>query len=648
MVNKIFGIAGESQSGILWWIWLNSKSPFYELYNPQSFTNYPDQEINISYMYITSLFQRSLGLLLAKITNELFAYNGLVIIGLIFSYFSVYLCSRYILVSDKLSIFLALMFTSSNIVFANMLTHINYLYLPLIIFPYLRLIDLLKSPDLKRIIFYSAFLGSFAYLDGYGILFVSLALLSITIIRFPKKIKEVSSFISIYLTIIFILLPQAYIYSVSKRTSDLPIRKIEEGELYGLSIRNSFNPKNTFNSSNYDFEASGLFVGYALAFIVLVTFILLIYNFKSALLPEKNISIVLFLVICFIFSLGPKIIFLNLEIQNVLFDIFPFFDHLRVYSRIQIVVIALMFLLFGNLIKFSFNSSPRILILFVTLITVSGLILDTTSRNWEIMTVNYKKIPGAYLWLSKKHGDFIVADLINKNPDNYFLGYQVLHEKKLINSIYDENLVLSNSLGINDDNTGCILSSAGVDYAVWHGSEQELNELSSINGVKLVKKFDAKNVDKSNYLMKTLTDDGSSAVYEIVDNGKRYKALLKFLSGFEEIESKVNAGIWTNSARSVFNIVDPRSSVMTYNRSIDFSVTLSTIGINSVIIKQKDKILWNGKVDQSPVSISFRAYLNVPIDIYQSNLFVPNQINSESKDYRSLGVFISDYTDSLC
>ena len=87
---------------------------------------------------------------------------------------------------------------------------------------------------------------------------------------------------------------------------------------------------------------------------------------------------------------------------------------------------------------------------------------------------------------------------------------------------------------------------------------------------------------------------------------------------------------------------------MTYNRSIDFSVTLSTIGINSVTIKQKDKILWNGKVDQRPVNISFRAYLNVPIDIYQSNLFVPNQINSESKDYRSLGVFISDYTDSLC
>ncbi len=648
MVNKIFGVAGESQSGILWWIWLNTKIPFYELFTPQSFTNYPDQEINISYMYITSLFQRSLGLLLGKVTNELFAYNGLVVLGLIFSYFSVYLCSRYILVSDKLSIVLALMFTTSNIVFANMLTHINYLYLPLIIFPYLRLIDLIKNPDFKKIIFYSAFLGSFAYLDGYGILFVSLALLSITIVRFPKKVNEVSNFIGIYLTIFLVLLPQAYIYFISQGTRDLPIRKMEEGELYGLSIINSFNRKNIFNSNNYDFEAQGLFVGYSLAFIVTVTFILLIYNMRSVLKAEQTISIFILLIILFIFSLGPKISFFNFEIQNYLFNIFPFFEHLRVYNRIQIVIISLIFLLFGYLVKLTFNSSPRMLMLIVAFITASGVALDLTSRSWDILTVNYKKIPGAYVWLSKKQGDIVVADLINKNPDNYFLGYQVIHGKKLINSVYGENLVLSNSLGINDENTGCILSSAGVDYAIWHGNVQELSSLSSINGVKLIKKFEANNVHKSNYLPQTLTDDGSSAVYEIVDSGRRYKGLLKFLSGFEDIESKTNAGIWTNWDKAVFNIVDPRTDSVTNNMSIDFSMTLSSISLNSVTIKQKDEVLWKGKVDQSPVNIAFKAQFNIPIEIYQSNLFVPNQINSESKDYRSLGVFISDYTDALC
>jgi predicted HNH restriction endonuclease len=177
---------------------------------------------------------------------------------------------------------------------------------------------------------------------------------------------------------------------------------------------------------------------------------------------------------------------------------------------------------------------------------------------------------------------------------------------------------------------------------------QELSSLSSINGVKLIKKFDANNVHKSNYLRQTLTDDGSSAVYEIVDNGRRYKGLLKFLSGFEEIESKTNAGIWTNSNKSVFNIVDHRTDSVTNNMSIDFSMTLSSIRLNSVTIKQKDEVLWNGKVDQSPVNIAFNAKFNIPIEIYQSNLFVPNQINSESKDYRSLGIFISDYTDALC
>jgi hypothetical protein len=305
-------------------------------------------------MYITSAFQRALGLLLAKITNELFAYNSLVIIGLIFSYFSVYLCSRYILVGDKLSILLALMFASSNIVLANMLTHINYLYLPLIIFPYLRLIELIKKSDFKRIIFYSAILGSFAYLDGYGILFVSLATLSITIIRFPKNVNSLKTLIGIYFIILLVLLPQAYVYAISQGTTDLPSRKMEEGELYGLSIRNSLNPKNIFNVSNYDFEARGLFVGYTILFIMLVTFMLLIYNFKSIFIPEQNLSIVLLLIIAFIFSLGPRVNVINFEIQNYLFDIFPFFDHLRVYNRIQILIIALIFFLAFNLPKYSY------------------------------------------------------------------------------------------------------------------------------------------------------------------------------------------------------------------------------------------------------------------------------------------------------
>lgn len=642
----LLGVPGDHFGGIFWWLWLNRDSKYNDFLGFQNYTNYPLGELNNSYLFISTFFERFTGLFLTRVLNENVAFNLLLILSFLTIFWSMLIACSIIRIDINKSLIVAFSFVCSNTVITYGLTNFNYLYLMIGIPAYLQIAKNLEAQAFRKILFPTLIIGILSYIDGYGTLTIYIYLTSlVAIIAMNFNRLKVINYIKILLIIAIINLPQLILFYVHGGVSDLPNRLTNEGDKYSLKFFSVLSKNGLDNKLEGNFEYYGVFIGYTTLLILVLVLFLLIYVIKSRKLDKIVIYLLVLLFITVLVSLGPTFVIFDHKYTNMLVNFFPLSSHMRVYSRLQIIIVFTLFLIFYRLItsiklKSQLNYAILILVLGSTVLEI----LNKTSMEFYYHT---SKIPGAYRWLSAQEGDFVVADLLQKTPDNYFLRYQSTHEKRMLNSIYSSNLHLSNGLGVYDDNTGCVLSNAGAKYAIWHGTKNQLQELQSANDMILVKKFPAQVNNLNAYHEISSIDDGSSAIFKIGENKKKLNYLVNFTNGFESPTLSNNVGIWSNSLRSTIeflniNVMD--NPIATHK----FETTIYSLNENYLTVSQNNRKIWEGKINSMGTRVKIEVDLDSKLLFQISHLISPRELNIGSTDKRKLGIFITDYTDSIC
>lgn len=632
--------------GLFGWFWLNRENTFLDIFELQKFTNYPEGELNNSYLFVTTLFERLVGLFLTRIFNEQAAFNLLFILSFIVCFWSMVIACSILKIELNKSLIVALSFVSTNTIVTYGITNFNYLFLAVGIPAYLLISKYIEFKSFKRIFLPTFVIGILGYVDGYGLLHTYIYLLSLFVsIALNFHTHKIKNYTKIILTIILINLPQIILFFYHGRVSDLPLRDANEGEKYQLKFLSIFSENELENNLNGNFELNGLYVGSTTIVISLLSIVLMYLALKLRKLQKVVIDSLILLIVTILISLGPTIKLGNSDFPNILVEIFPLSSHLRVYSRLQVIIVFVLFVLFYFLFS-DLKLNPKLNLIILSLVLISSA-LELYHKSQEQLYYNSRNIPGAYLWLSEKEDDFVVADLLQKTPDNYFLRYQSTHEKRTINAIYKSNLFLANGLGVYDENTGCILSHSGARYAIWHGTLEQLQNLQSANDMKLVKKFPKSEIGQRAYHNLSNIDDGSSAIFKINVTDRNPKYLIDFIDGFEAPAVNNNVGIWSSSLQSTikFSVL---SEVVDQKSLSIFSFTAYALDENYLWIKQDDKVIWYGLVTSLGTQIKIEVDLNKPLHLSTSNLQSPSEMNFGSSDKRKLGLFFTDYTDSIC
>ncbi|MFA5362968.1 MAG: hypothetical protein WC335_06990 [Candidatus Omnitrophota bacterium] len=149
--------------------------------------------------------------------------------------------------------------------------------------------------------------------------------------------------------------------------------------------------------------------------------------------------------------------------------------------------------------------------------------------NWPpYKMIDVSRVPAVYYWLKDQPGDFAIAEypLDVKGPTDIYKLYQIVHQKKMINSTTPgtyANDIAKTLIQLSQPRTAGMLRGLGVKYVLVHREDYEKVEISEEAeemrkvpenpGLKLIKSFSAQSCPDSKIIC--LEQSVPVEVYEI-------------------------------------------------------------------------------------------------------------------------------------
>jgi hypothetical protein len=219
----------------------------------------------------------------------------------------------------------------------------------------------------------------------------------------------------------------------------------------------------------------------------------------------------------------------SLKIYMPSFFMYKILPMYRAYCRFGIVVMLAIAVLAGFGLKFLMERfHSRITRMVVAALACILVLFEFW--NWPpYKVIDVSRMPAVYYWLKEQPGDFVIAEypLDAKGPTDIYKLYQIVHQKKMINSTTPgtrANDIVKAMIRLSQPRTAGMLKGLGVKYVLVHQEgdaqgeiSEEMEEMKKVPqnpGLKLVKTFPAQSCSDSRIMCVEKT--GIVDVYEVV------------------------------------------------------------------------------------------------------------------------------------
>jgi hypothetical protein len=495
----VFGYSGDN-FGNIWYFWWQkyafshnldlSRTPFY---------NAPvGVSINTSFSEFLWMVP---GTIISNLSNEVFAFNLLILSGFALSFISMYSLVNYLTKSRWASLFGGLLFSISPYHFWQATAHLSLsliFWLPLFTLTIFWFDEhkSLKSAFLVSVVFLATIYTTFYYGFFCALIATTYFLLKF-VFDFREYFKARTFFLLVFSATIVMLgfaplwggLQSAKV-DQSRGVKDALSRKLDE--LVGLSARpwdyliyppnqpvfGRFNKQiyDFIQSRGNDFKVRSAYLPERVVFLgiinCLLAFISIIFLYKR----DKNIRVILLLsIVSFIVSLPPYFPIKGVIIYTPSYFLYQLFPFIRVYVRMGVFVMLFTTLLSSFTVKaiLSRNTHNVGVLLFI-LIIVGGVF--EFLPDFKSFT-DLRNVPPVYSWIKSQPGDFIVAEY----PENFDLqvglNFQRYHQKRLFNMPGSEpRFELWGKIDeLQEPSTFQVLKNEGVRYLIYHLSDLAQN-----------------------------------------------------------------------------------------------------------------------------------------------------------------------------
>ncbi|MFC1753749.1 hypothetical protein ACFL96_10220 [Thermoproteota archaeon] len=459
------------------------------------------------------------------ITNELFAYNFVLLSSFVLSGFFMYLLAYFITKNHLASFISGLIYSFCPYHFQRSWEHFSLAQIQWIPLYLLALFKLQKDFNWKSILLFvvaSSFILQMEinYVLIVGIctffyfVFIFLRNVSLNLLSHKRNVHsfvnelsvEIKSFFKFFLSgIVVILINFTFIWSVVRALFISPEASAATADLGQRSFHYLFSQSARFlnyiipSSSNpflgglaRSLEGSIFYGRSPIEQTLYLGWIPIILSFvawktKSKTLGSSDskqkipffVGLFGFLAISgFLFSLPPTFGFGSFKIYSPSFFMYKFLPMFRAYARFGLLVICSISVLAGVGFHFFCKrfKSNRVVAFFS--IVIISIILFEFNNVPPVRITDLSNPPQVYAWLAEQEGDFIVAEYPLGDPspgETYveldYLLYQRYHRKRLLNGVLPDtqaHSIVQQVFKIADRNTPKILRSLEVRYAIVH------------------------------------------------------------------------------------------------------------------------------------------------------------------------------------
>jgi hypothetical protein len=609
--------------GVVWDFWWLKYSFINKI--PNNFYPYIGYPNGLQIASLPDPVWKFISTFLSLITNEIVAYNILVLISFPLSGITMYLLAFYLL-KDRFSSFISgLIYMLSPYHMVKSLQHLGLAHIQFIPFLLLSLFIFRERRNWLSSILVGisyAIVFSFSYYYGYFALFlvVLFFIFDLCYILIKKEKKSLLKILSFYIIsgITSILLISPTIISILKfRAAGISQgvfkRSLENLYVYSTrgweylvpSIDNPILGKffKSFITSNLhgsNIAEITVYLGYIP---LLLSFFGLFFwfktknsdnlqaniqtitvnnnkkDYKSKFINERLSFAIPFLsisaIVWIILSLPPSIgigSFTILMPTYFLHKIFPMF---RVYSRMAVLVILSTSLLAGLGLRFIIEKIKKIKIRYIIIVLIMVLIFIEFINIPPYKTINAEKIPPVYSWLKEQPKDLIIAEYpmveIDYGLFYTYKYYQRIHFKKIINGS-EKDKIMSD---LEDPYSTWLLNKIGVDYIIIHENRYKkelLPILGNLKTLELVKNF------------------GDDKIYKITNELIPLSVHLK--EGFYGVEIWSNAKWqWLGQKKGTLEIINFSPGNLNVNLSFYYKVFPDNFNRNLSLYLNNNKII---------------------------------------------------------
>lgn len=507
MNNKIAGFNFTNEPyGVIWCFWWLKFAFLHKI--PMDFMN------TIAYPFgITTTIVPVYPLwgLLAKyltiFTNEIFAYNSLLLLSFPLSMLTMYMLMFYLSRNMLVSIFSALIYSFCPFHFVRVWQHLGTAqiqWMPLYI---LALFRLHEKPSFK----FSLFLALALILNYYYDVYYAYFMLMLTVLFFAAIIFRKEEFLAkVRFTKFLILgvavgailiipvllpflstLPQDIHRAASVRSLVRPFDDLFAQSARPLSYILPFTEQPIFGGFTKMFTGTDLwgtsitehniFLGFIPMFLALLAFIKRKEISLLLRLPRVNPKFILFfsfalVIFSWVFSQPPWWDIFGFRLYMPAFFMYKLLPMFRAYVRWGIVVMLGVSILagFGLLYVSSKVKTSALRIVLVVSACFFGLF-----EFWSIPkdhTINLANYPAVYDWLKKQDDSIVIAEypIESEGPNEVYKFYQTKHRKKIINGTLPgtyANKIISQLTKLSEPPVTNILKWMGVKYVLVHRSD---------------------------------------------------------------------------------------------------------------------------------------------------------------------------------
>jgi hypothetical protein len=578
--EEVYGF-GDSTAGP---IWRNYASPTSPLWGKTDVSNFPVGDNLNSPVNYTAATQYTFFWLLAKIFGSVCAFNLMNIVGFVSTSFVMFAFIKWLLHSNWIAGLSGYVVAFAPYFQHKVGAHSSYGYLSLIILIVWLTILILLRNRIKYYIFLAIVCAVTFYFDPYFILLGCVSVFSVILALFISERKNIRIFIKQSYSKIFViigilglaLLPLAYVYITQYKeiTSTVEGSRGDKSNILQAAIKCSNYPweyfipdaDNYFLNSSTDNKLKSIIVdksaslkmtcgpaedsvslSYAVMLVTALAGIITIWEFsqKRRVFVTKKLSgnkhdpikylpiFITIAIISFIMALPA------LKIYNIPLPSRMIVEHItiwRINARLFILLLFATSVFFAYSLSFfssHIKSTLKKALLFIFIFILVFLQYQTYKplAGNNITGFNFKKDPSKIYTELRNDADVnVIAEYpldrigVNDAPV-YYMSMQLIHQKKLLNSIdpvSDQEHLRFSIKDLKSPQTLPMLKSLGVDKIIINGVSE--NELRSVDGLK-VEKFYRSNFNlgrinpfvNNNYIaLASIDDDVPAAKYAII------------------------------------------------------------------------------------------------------------------------------------
>ena len=443
-------------------------------------------------------------------TNEIMAYNLIVITNLILSFLTMFLLTNYLFKNMMVSFFSSIIYVLCPYQFSRLWQHFSLTFtewMPLYI---LSLVKIHERISLKNVLFCVCSFFLVALFDSYYTFFMLIITVPLFIYLFFQKTEysklellRTYSIIYSLITIIalIIMMPFLKILILSKGQAPSAwsiIRPFDD--LFTQSARplSYFLPapdhpifgrfsEQFIGSQMYgtSFTEHVLYLGWVPLILAFVAFKKWLKSRKTE--PKKESSVLGFFIFlaltAWFLSQPPWWDLFGLKLYMPSFFMYKIVPTLRAYCRFGIVVMLGVAVLAGFGLKYlleNFKSNRTKTV--ITAIACGLVIFEFW--NWPpFKVIDVSRVPEAYYWLKAQPGDIAIAEypLDTGGANERYKFYQTTHQKKIINGTTPgtyANRLAQTITKLSLPETPQILKWLGVKYVLVHRDKYLQTELT--------------------------------------------------------------------------------------------------------------------------------------------------------------------------